>query len=208
MKPTTHYALAIIGLLSMATARAELAANLGAVSDYVFRGIPQHDFSVSGGLDYEQSGFYAGTWAADVGEGAEVDLYLGYGGDLGKVSYGIGATGYFYTDDFDDTYQELNFSLGYGFATLDAAFGQYENFDGPTQDYTFLSLTLAAKGFFLTAGGFGRDFDGEYYEAGYGASIEGFDLSFSWIYSNSDLLGGDDDNTLVLGVTKGFTLTD
>lgn len=196
------------GFLSMAAVRAEVSANVGVVSDYIFRGIPQHDLSVSLGADYEQSGFYAGTWAADVGEGAEVDLYMGYGGALGDFSYGVGATGYFYTDDFDDTYKELNVSLGYSLATVDAAFGEYDNFGGPTQDYTFLALTLAAKGFFVTAGSFSRDFAGEYVEAGYGTDFQGFDFSVSWIHSNSDLLGGDSDNTIVLGVTKGFSLAE
>ena len=31
------------------------------------------------GADYENGGFYIGTWAADVGDGLEVDYYFGYG---------------------------------------------------------------------------------------------------------------------------------
>jgi uncharacterized protein (TIGR02001 family) len=52
------------GLLGAASgsAHAELSANVGMVSDYIFRSFFQDDFSPFGGLDYEnESGFYVGT---------------------------------------------------------------------------------------------------------------------------------------------------
>ena len=48
-----------------------------------------------------------------MGEGLEYDLYAGYGMDIGEVSVGVGFTGYYYTDDFDETYEEVNLSIGY-----------------------------------------------------------------------------------------------
>ena len=60
-------------ILLAGTAQAELTGNLGFASEYHYRGILQKSSSASGGLDYEQGGFYAGTWAADVGDGLEVD---------------------------------------------------------------------------------------------------------------------------------------
>ncbi len=40
-----------------------LSANVGLTSQYIFRGIAQTDTaSASAGLDYENSGFYAGIW--------------------------------------------------------------------------------------------------------------------------------------------------
>ena len=185
----------------------ELSANVGFVSDYIFRGVPQNDSSVSAGLDFEHRGCYAGTWGADVGQGAEVDGYLGYRNSLGQVSYGIGATGYFYTDDFDDTYKELNLNLGYRLLSLDVAFGEYDNFSGPTLDYRFVSLGFEYQGFSAALGSFGDDFDGEYVELSYGWGLQELDLSIGVIHSNSDLLG-DSETSLILSIGKGFTIRD
>lgn len=186
----------------------EVTANGGFMSEYVFRGILQKESSAYGGLDLDANGFYLGTWAADVGEGLEVDLYGGYAGELGDFSYGIGATGYFYTDDFDDTYREINLSAGWKFLTLDAAFGEYENFDEPQEKYTFLSATVEHLGFYGTVGSFSRDFDGEYVEIGYGNTFEpiGVDYTLSFIHSNKDLLGEAKDSTIVLSIGKSFTI--
>jgi len=198
----------------------ELGANGALSSEYIFRGIPQSDgkAAVSGGLDLTQGGFYLGSWAstvddgvADTSDGLEVDWYGGYRGEVGKLNYGIGGTWYTYTDDFDDDYLELNLSLGYSFLTLDAAIGEYDNFDGPTQDYEFYSLTAEYAGFFARAGLFENDFDGEYYEAGYGSTLSVgdtylLDYSFSAIYSTDDLLGGEDDLNLVLSISRSFDI--
>ena len=153
-------------LTACTAAQAEWSTNIGWASDYYYRGIHQKSSSVSGGVDYGQGGFYAGVWSADVGDGLEVDGYFGYGGELNDFSYGVGFTGYYYTGDFDDTYQEINLSAGYSLATLDVAVGEYENFDGPKQSYTFYSLTLEKNGFYGKYGGFARDFQGSYFEAG------------------------------------------
>jgi uncharacterized protein (TIGR02001 family) len=111
--------LAVLALLLSGTAQADVSANLGFASDYYYRGIFQADSSASGGLDYESGGFYAGTWAADVKDGQEVDGYFGYGAEVGEFGYSVGYTGYFYTGDFDDTYQEINLGGSYGLVTLD-----------------------------------------------------------------------------------------
>lgn len=189
----------------------EVTGNIGWNSEYIFRGIPQDDSSPFGGLDIEHLGFYAGTWAADVGDGLEVDLYGGYGGEIDEFSYAIGFTSYMYTDDFDDDYLELNLSGGFKFFTLDVAIGEYDNFSGPTLDYTFISGTAEYNGFYGRVGVFSRDFDGEFYEAGYGntlsvADTEIVDYTFSVIHSTDDLLGGDDDTSLVLSISKTFDL--
>ena len=209
MRPTQLFAP--LGLLTVlaAPAAAELSANVGWVSDYIFRGIPQSNSSASAGIDYAQEGFYVGAWGADVGMGSEVDVYFGYGGEAGDFTYGVGATGYFYTDDFDDTYQELNLSLGYEWLTIDAAFGQYDNFAGPTQDYSFVSIGLELGPVSLTFGTFGQDFNGEYAELGFGWEVEGIDLSFGVVHSTDDLLGGPGtrDTSLVFGINKSFDLS-
>ena len=181
------------------------SANVGFASDYFFRGIFQAPSSAQGGLDFESGGFYAGTWAADVEDGLEADGYFGYGGEVGDVSFGIGYTGYFYTGDFDDTYQEINLSTGLGLLTLDVALGEYDNFDGPTQDYTWYALTLEKNGLYGKFAGFSQDFEGEYLEFGYGFSLAEIDLGFAAIFANDDLVG-DQDESLVFTIGKSFEL--
>jgi uncharacterized protein (TIGR02001 family) len=196
--------------LAPAMAQAEITANIGWVSEYIYRGVPQKTSSASAGLDFEQGGFYAGTWAADVGDGAEVDLYGGYEFEVGDFSFGVGGTGYFYTGDFDDTYKELNLSAGYRLFTLEYARGKYDNFDGPKLDYDFLELKFEYEGFFAAAGTFGKDFSGDTAQIGYGFEAAGLDISLAWIWADKRLAlnDGSDDHTLVLSITKNFTLAD
>ncbi len=187
------------------TAQAGVSANLGFASDYFYRGIFQAPNSASAGLDFEKSGFYAGTWAADVKDGLEVDGYFGYGGELGDFGYSVGYTGYFYTGDFDDTYQELNLGASYGLVSLDVAVGQYDNFDGPTLDYTYYSLTVEKEGFYGKYAGFSQDFGGEYFEAGFGTTVAGLDVGIAAIFANKDLVGTNDES-IVLTIGKSFDL--
>ena len=202
-------------LLITATAQADLSANLGYMSEYHFRGILQKVSSVSGGLDYESGGFYVGTWAADVGDGLEVDGYFGYGTEVGDVSLSIGYTGYFYTGDFDDTYQEINLGAGFGVLSLDVAIGEYDgDFDpvtpGDQDAYTYVALTLENNGFYGTVATFSQDADGEYLELGYGTTIADLDIGIALILANDDLVGGynngRDDESLVFSIGKSFDL--
>ena len=203
MKKTTTAALVAALLLWAGFVNADWSANLGWASEYHYRGIFQASSSASGGLDFEHGGFYAGTWAADVGAGLEVDAYFGYDGEVGDFSYGIGFTGYYYTGDFDDTYQEINLSGGFGLVTLDVALGQYENFTGPTQDYSYYALTVEKNGFYGKYTGFSRDFMGEYVEVGYGATVAEIDLGISIIFANKDLMGVSDESA-VFSIGKSF----
>ena len=179
-------------MLASGFAQADWSANLGYASEYHYRGIFQKNSSASGGVDYETGGFYAGTWAADVGDGLEVDGYFGYGADVGDVSLSVGYTGYFYTGDFDDTYQEINLGAGFGLLSLDVAVGEYENFSGPTQDYTYYALTLEKDGFYGKYAGFSQDFEGNYFELGYGTTVSDIDLGIVLLFSDSDLVGDSD----------------
>ncbi len=206
MKAIKKAGLGLILLTTSAAASAEWSANVGWASEYHFRGILQKVSSASGGVDYESGGFYVGTWAADVGDGLEVDGYFGYGGEVEDFSYSIGFTGYYYTGDFDDTYQEINLGGAYGPLSLDIAVGEYENFDGPTLDYTFAALTLASEnGFYGTYGTFSQDADGDYLELGYGTTISDIDFGVALIMANDDLIG-DEDESLIFTIGKGFDL--
>jgi uncharacterized protein (TIGR02001 family) len=90
-------------------APAAVTWNIGAVSDYRYRGISQTRLrpALQGGADWADpgSGLYAGTWlstiswAKDAGGGGHVewDVYAGRKGELGGgVSYDLGVLGYVY----------------------------------------------------------------------------------------------------------------
>lgn len=206
MKHATRLTLLTSLLLGSSIASADFSANLGYASEYHYRGIFQKNSSASGGVDYESGGFFAGAWAADVGDGLEVDGYFGYGTSVGDIDLSVGYTGYFYTGDFDDTYQEINLGTGFGMFSLDVAIGEYDNFDGPKLDYTYYALTVEGEsGLYGTYAGFSQDFDGEYLELGYGATVADIDLGVALIFANDDLVG-DDEESIVFTVGKSFDL--
>ncbi len=185
-------ALASGTMMTTSVASAEMSYNIGFASEYYFRGILQKSSSASVGADYENGGFYIGTWAADVGDGLEVDGYFGYGieTDAG-LSASIGFTGYYYTGEFDDTYQEINLNLGYSLVSLEYSRGEYDNF-GDEVDYDFTAITLELEnGFYGTIGAFGLIEDeageGEYLELGYGTTISDIDLGIALIFSSDEL---------------------
>lgn len=219
--------IATAALLTMGSgsAMAELSANAGYVSDYIFRGYYQEESSPSAGIDYEDdSGFYIGTWAADVGDGLETDFYFGYGGGNDDFSWSVGFTGYYYTEDtFDDTYQEINLGIGVGGFAADLALGEYDNF-GASVDYTYLGLsyTLENGTSFLIAQtdydgvGGSSGADGIWLEIGHSWElVEDVELSLTYLYSpdgddpNSTIvLSGDNPlatDALVIGLTKSFS---
>lgn len=84
-----------------------LGYNVGAVSDYRYRGISQSRLqpAAQAGIDFSHtSGVYVGAWASsikwikDAGGDAnvELDIYGGYKGTAGPVSYDVGVLTYQY----------------------------------------------------------------------------------------------------------------
>ena len=138
MKKFTRSALAaavlttgLTGGLSLAsTAAAEVSVNIGAVSNYYFRGFSETDggAAIQGGVDYEHaSGFYTGTWVSNVDFGDEtsyeLDLYAGFADALDNgFFYDVGYIYYAYPDardadgslsaDFGEVYGEVGFDTG------------------------------------------------------------------------------------------------
>lgn len=113
------------------------SANVAMTSDYRFRGMSQNDETVAiqGGFDYaHESGFYAGTWASSIdwedsnggssdNTTIEVDVYGGYGGDIGDtgIGYDVGVLRYLYPNaaantDYDTT--EYYGSLSYTYKDI------------------------------------------------------------------------------------------
>jgi len=191
MKKLTHIAAGLVLASSgvfAASASAEVSYNIGWASEYYYRGILQNDSSGSAGVDYEEGGFYAGAWTADVGDGLEVDGFFGYGIETESgVSLGVGFTGYYYTGEFDDTYEEINFNLGYGMFALEYSVGEWAGF-GAEADYTFMAVTATAdNGVYGKFGAFGDEFDGEYFELGWGTTISDIDFGIAGIWSSKEL---------------------
>ncbi len=115
--------LATTLLATAGVAQAEVSANLGVVSNYVFRGVTLSDdtAAVQGGVDYNHdSGFYAGTWMSSLDDNskanAEVDLYAGFSGDINDdFSYDVNVLYYYYPGDSSNSdYSEATAGLGYG----------------------------------------------------------------------------------------------
>lgn len=197
---------AAVSAQAVATNIEGLTANVGVVSQYIFRGVVQTDTaSASAGIDYENSGFYIGTWGADVQDGLEIDVYGGYANELESgLGYSLGFTTYQYTGNFDTSYNEVNLSLSYGMFSLSYNVGEWEVEGGADQDYDFLSATVEHKGFYATYGTWGDDFDGDYLEVGYGTEVSGFDIGVALIANSKELNNGEADESLIFSLGKTF----
>ena len=103
----------------VASAEGTITGNVALATDYVFRGISQTEGgpAISGGFDYVNGMFYAGTWASNVAAatissgGLELDVYGGVTPTLGPVAFNFGVLGYFYPGA-DDEGAELDYYEG------------------------------------------------------------------------------------------------
>jgi len=241
------------------------SANIGVVSNYIWRGVTQtgDQAAVQGGLDVaHESGFYAGTWASNIDwdEGSaeevtgtvavdpttasgfaedadgnlvvtgmtsgadpaspnyELDLYLGFGGNItDDFSYDINGIYYAYPDGRDSDFAEIGGSMTFKWFTLGLAYTVYGENDGGLFDdgdwYYYGSAEFALPydfGFSVRAGyyDFRNDqeyvptFDGKgnvYYKSesydywNYGASITKDAGQFGTFSLNWDQNGGESD---------------
>lgn len=205
-------ALATTTMYSTSTYAVEgLSANAAVVSQYFFRGISQTDTaSASAGVDYENGNFSVGTWAADVKDGIEIDVYGSYGNELDNgFGYSVGFTTYQYTGDFDSAYNEVNLGLSYGMFSVSYNIGQHDEdlaIGQSEYDYDFFSVTVENEGFYATYGTWGDEADGDYIEVGYGAEVSGFDLGVALIANSKelDLETTKGDESLVFSISKTF----
>lgn len=212
--------LSVIAAAVLATAgfsqlaQAEVSANIGATSNYLWRGVSQSgdSASVSGGIDFsDEGGFYAGTWVGSLseGNGAEADFYLGFGGG-DEFTYDVGYIYYNYSDLTDSDFGEVYFNggfgdLGFGIAyTINSQVDEGSAFD--TGDmYYHVSYGFALPNDFslsLTAGYYDFDAgsDGDYSHVQ--ADIAKGDFTFS--ISKAQEESGDDDVKLVVSWGTSF----
>jgi uncharacterized protein (TIGR02001 family) len=148
-------ATATLALGVAAQAKAEdgpsVSFNVGAASDYMFRGASQtaNKPQVYGGADLGIGTFYAGTWLSNVDFGdstsMEYDLYAGFKPTLGPVSLDVGLVRYGYTNqedgaDLDFWEGKLAGSVAAGKGTVGGAvYYTPENF-GQTGQATYVEL--------------------------------------------------------------------
>ena len=241
----TLLAGALSSIATLANAE-DISANVGLASDYMFRGVSQTDnqMALQGGFDWaHESGFYIGTWASNVDSnffgGAqdpqlEVDLYAGYGAEVGAFSYDLGVLGYFYPGADNaaaDDFQTVEFYVGGGYALTDALslnaklfYTSELNFVGVDEDGMYFTVGAdyalmdnlsfsAAVGMssgdaFETLGGPGGPDSYMDYSVGVSTSFAGADFSLTYIDSDDDaedLFGdGITDGRAVLTMSKSF----
>ncbi len=195
--------------------QAELTANVGVTTNYVFRGATQTDdnAAVQGGVDYtHELGIYAGVWGSNVedaagNDGFEYDLYAGYEFKASEeVKFDIGYITYQYTDDaFTDTDE-----IFIGASFFDFGITYYDGEPDSGSDYSYIDLKFTlplAQEFNLHLHYGNLDSDtGDAEDASIGVSKEfkGFDTSLTWTTYDPD--NGSDEDELFITVTKIFDL--
>ena len=153
-------ALASAGTAMAQTAPAapesSLSFNVGAVSEYRYRGYSQSRFepAVQGGFDYaDKSGAYIGVWGSSIkwikdGGGnanTEVDIYGGYKFTVGNVGYDVGFLRYQYSGNALSP--NANTNELYGAATVGPVTFKYSRSSGnlfgtsDSKGSTYLDMT-------------------------------------------------------------------
>ena len=216
------------------------SANVGMTTDYRFRGISQNDedFAIQGGFDYaHDSGLYAGIWASSVDfqvqtvddASSEVDLYAGFGSEIGDtgIGYDVGVLGYNYPNadgaldyDFVEVYGSLSYSWTEAFSTtLSVAYTDDYFAGSDSATYTNIAADYAFGDDWSVGASWGHQSvednatwgtpDWDDYKVYVGKSLGGFDMELAAIgtdLSNTDCFGGSDwcDDTIVFTVSKSF----
>jgi uncharacterized protein (TIGR02001 family) len=190
---------AVAAVMASGVASAELTGNAAVTNNYIWRGITQTTDQAAGqgGLDYSIGGFYAGTWLSNVdfsglGDGYEMDVYAGFGGEAGGFGYDLGVLTYQYPVspefNFTEVYASGTFSvvtLGIAY-TVDAASGNEGGVFDKGDMYVNGSLDFETKAgdISLYAGSYMFDNDGqpgvgEVDYVHYGASLGKGDFTFA-----------------------------
>jgi len=212
MMKKTLLATALLAATSTA-ALAEISGNVAMSSDYVWRGISQTDnqMAISGGFDYaHDSGLYIGTWASNIDSSAfseeddpqiELDVYGGYGGEMGAISYDVGLIQYRYPGA--DDINTLEWYLGGGYAFTDTVSGSakyyyssdfFDSGDSAWRLEAGVDVALPMDiGLSALVGKNDGDAFGDYdyvdYSVGVSKSLAGVDLSLT--YTDTDLSDSD-----------------
>ena len=112
----------------------QVSATAGFMSEYVWRGWNINDgVSGYGAFEVSEGGFYGGIWGgSDKAQGTEVDLYVGYGGEMGdSIGYDVGYIQYRYPDQ-DSHVSEWHLMMDFNFVSVTYHKGE--------DDYDYIEL--------------------------------------------------------------------
>ena len=228
MKKSIVLATAVAAVLTSGAASAELTANAGIFSNYIWRGVTQtgDEAAGQGGIDWgNDSGLYAGTWVSTLGggNGYEMDVYAGFAGEAGSFGYDLGVITYQYPTSPEINFTEVylsgtasivTISLNY---TVDAASAnENDAFDsGDLYVYGALDfpagksdISLYAGSYMFDADGTGAGKAGEIDYSHFGASVSKDGFSFAVDKNDiEDLADPSVDNVrFTVSYTKDFEL--
>ena len=125
MKNSIILATAVASVLTSGIAAADLSANAGVFSNYIWRGVSQTGDSAAGqgGIDWgTDSGLYAGTWVSSLGGGYEMDVYAGFAGEAGSIGYDLGVITYQYPVSPNINFTEVYISGTASIVTIGLAY--------------------------------------------------------------------------------------
>jgi uncharacterized protein (TIGR02001 family) len=205
------------------------SATISFYNNYLWRGLTQTDDEVAlqAGIDWKHdSGFYVGIWGSNVevtdSIQIELDVYGGYGGDIGDtgLSYDVGFITYTYpTNNSDSAFAELYGGLSYEHetfstgATYSISPKPFQAWDGADTEHHIVGnadvpLPLpeipVLDGASLS-GNVGYFTFGRYvhWDAGLTLTIVGFDVDFRYADTNLDS-GPDEDARFIVGFSREF----
>jgi len=208
---------------TQASAVEGLSANVAATSNYLWRGLEQTDgdAAISGGIDYAiDSGFYAGAWASNASWGdmkTELDLYLGYGGDINEdVSYDLGYIYYAYPDsiadenDFSEIYASIS-TAGFTFGLAVLADSEAGGDGGEFGDSVYANIDYAialesGAEVTLHVGDYSGDFSTESTDFGVSVSKDSFTFGVSKVSFDDSVSAGEDDLKFYVSYAVDFDL--
>jgi len=218
--------LALAGAAQAQDESLKFAFNVGAATDYVFRGLSQtdEDPQVFGGVDMTMGLGYAGVWVSNVdfgnGTDAEFDLYAGLKPTAGPVSFDIGIIYYGYVDQPKGSHEDyfeakVAASVPAGPATLGAAVYYSPEFFGKTGDawyYEANALVAIPDTKFTINGAIGRQevekaFDYTTWNIGLGYALTdhiSFDVRYWDTNQGNAVTGGLGDSRVVGGIKLVF----
>ncbi|MBE9516488.1 MAG: hypothetical protein IME93_05880 [Proteobacteria bacterium] len=133
---------------------AGMTGNIGATSNYVWRGLTQtaDDSAISGGIDYSAPfGLSVGMWASNTSFGSpELDLYAGYSKEFGDFSVSAGYIGYLYPGIDDDpattntneagSFDWTEASVGFGWKMLSLTYNFSDDTWNTGTDSSYIDL--------------------------------------------------------------------
>lgn len=204
---------------SVAMAESEFTGNIGLTSNYIWRGVTLSDdgAAIQGGLDYNwDAGFYVGTWVSNVFEGQyEIDLYGGYGFDVGATSFDVGVISYrLPVSPLDGHVNETYLNFGWQWLSAGVAYTFGSN-DDTTAEFSKGDTYLYVGADFEFKNGLGvgalygdYDFD-DANGADYGhlrLYLSKSDFTFAYEQNDLDTTTGLEDPRVTVTYTKSFDM--